>query len=39
MYNIYIQTMIEKNLQEESDNRIKKATQQKMNQVSQFVSS
>ena len=39
MYNMYIQTMIEKPLQEENDPKIKQATQQKMQKVSQFVSS
>lgn len=38
MYNMYIQTMIEKPLQEENDPKIKQATQQKMQKVSQFVS-
>ena len=38
MYNMYVQTMIDKCLQEETDEKIKKITNQKMEQVNKFVS-
>lgn len=38
MNNMYVQTMIDKCLQEETDEKIKKITNQKMEQVNKFVS-
>jgi hypothetical protein len=38
MYNMYVQTMIDKCLQEETDEKVKKITNQKMEQVNKFVS-
>ena len=38
MYNMYVQTMIDKCLEEETDEKIKKITNQKMEQVNKFVS-